>query len=150
MGNKEILWEKLLKEVRLGRVASPFDEVPFENFIQSPIGLVSKDDGTKTRLIFYFSHDFDDYASVNHFTPDKLCSVKYNDLDTAMKLCLKLAKQGAETVYLAKTDAQSAFRILPLNRSSWSWLVMKAENPQTGKWQYFIDKCLPFSASISC
>lgn len=32
----------------------------------------------------------------------------------------------------------------------WSWLIMKVENPITVKFQYFMDKCLPFGASISC
>ena len=27
---------------------------------------------------------------------------------------------------------------------------MKAQNPKNGKWYYFIDKCMPFGASISC
>ena len=27
---------------------------------------------------------------------------------------------------------------------------MKAQNPATGEWVYFVDKCLPFGASISC
>ena len=27
---------------------------------------------------------------------------------------------------------------------------MKAQDPQTGHWKFFIDKCLPFGASISC
>ena len=30
------------------------------------------------------------------------------------------------------------------------WLVMKAQDPCTGEWCYFVDKCLPFGASISC
>ena len=37
-----------------------------------------------------------------------------------------------------------------MSKSSWKWLVMMAENPETGKIQFFIDKCLPFGASISC
>ena len=32
----------------------------------------------------------------------------------------------------------------------WKWLVMKAKDLSTGNWRYFIDKCLPFGASISC
>ena len=28
--------------------------------------------------------------------------------------------------------------------------TMKAENPENGKIYYFVDKCLPFGASISC
>ena len=27
---------------------------------------------------------------------------------------------------------------------------MKAKNPIDGKWYYFVDKCLPFGAAISC
>ena len=42
VGNKTQLWGKLMKEVKLKRVAGPFDRVPFDNFIQSPIGLVPK------------------------------------------------------------------------------------------------------------
>ena len=26
---------------------------------------------------------------------------------------------------------------------------MKAKDPQTGEWRYFVDKCLPFSTSVS-
>ena len=43
-----------------------------------------------------------------------------------------------------------AFRNLPLNKSSWRWLIMKAGHPITQKLFYFVDKCLPFGASISC
>ena len=42
VGDQVDLWNKLMKEVRLGRIAGPFDKVPFDNFIQSPIGLVPK------------------------------------------------------------------------------------------------------------
>ena len=34
-----------MKEVKLGRVAGPFLKVPFDNYIQSPIGLVPKAGG---------------------------------------------------------------------------------------------------------
>ena len=30
------------------------------------------------------------------------------------------------------------------------WLLLKAEDPETGQIYFFIDKCLPFGASISC
>ena len=42
VGSEVDLWNKLMKEVKLGRVAGPFDEILFEHFIQSPIGLVPK------------------------------------------------------------------------------------------------------------
>ena len=150
VGTPEILWEKLMKEITFGRVAGPFEEIPFPNYIQSPIGLVPKDQGLQTRLIFHLPFDFDDFKSVNHYIPDELCSVSYNDLDTAVRMCLQIIESGAETVYFAKTDGRSAFRVLPLNKNSWCWLIMKAVNPVTKRICYFVDKCLPFGASISC
>ena len=60
---------------------------------QSPIGLVPKA-GNKMRLIFHLLYDFPDGSkSINHHTPEELCSVKYNDLDHAIKGCLKLLKK---------------------------------------------------------
>ena len=44
----------------------------------------------------------------------------------------------------------SAFRHVPMAKSQWWLLVMKAENPVDGKIYYFVDKCLPFGSSISC
>ena len=75
VGNETVLWNKLMKEVKLKRVAGPFDEIPFENFIQSPIGLVPKAGGDRheTRLIFHLSYDFkaDGLKSANHYTPGR-------------------------------------------------------------------------------
>ena len=44
----------------------------------------------------------------------------------------------------------SAFRHVPIAKSQWWLLVMKAEHPKTGKTYYFMDKCLLFGSSISC
>ena len=52
IGNETILWNKMMKEVKEKRFAGPFEKPPFEHFIQSPVGLVPKDDGRKTRLVF--------------------------------------------------------------------------------------------------
>ena len=38
IGNKIDLWNKVMKEVEKKRYAGPFKSVPFEHFIQSPIG----------------------------------------------------------------------------------------------------------------
>ena len=42
IGDKIELWNKVMKEVKEKRYAGPFPEIPFENYIQSPIGLVSQ------------------------------------------------------------------------------------------------------------
>ena len=44
----------------------------------------------------------------------------------------------------------AAFRNLGIKKEHWPYLVMMAESPIDGKIYYFVDKCLPFGASISC
>ena len=151
VGSSKELWDKLMAEVRQKRYTGPYKEVPFECFIQSPIGLVPKANN-KTKLIFHLSYDFKEERSVNHHTPKEKCSVKYNDMDQAVKLCLEIVKSGKKFLVFAKTDLSAAFRMIPLDSSSWSLMVMKAKNPNEvdGKDYYFIDKCLPFGDSISC
>ena len=76
-----------MKEVELGRYAGPFNFIPYTEYIQSPIGLVPKA-GNKTRLIFHLSYDFGPelhHKIVNFFMPDEFCSVKYKDLDYAVR-----------------------------------------------------------------
>ena len=72
VGDKYELWEKIMKEVKLKRFAGPFEEIPFKNYIQSPVDFVPKVGG-QTRLIFHLSYNFlDDLewdGSVNYFTP---------------------------------------------------------------------------------
>ena len=63
-----------MKEVSLGRYAGPYDEPPFEHFAQSPIGLVPKDKGKKTRLIFHLSYPRNG-DSVNSGIPKESCTV---------------------------------------------------------------------------
>ena len=127
---------------------APSREIPFENYIQSPIGLVPKDGGKKTRLIFHLSHPRDNTkgTSVNGSTPKELCSVKYKEFDKAVRICIN---EGL-ACYMGKSDMTSAFRHLAMNKKFWKYLVMKAQNPLDNQWYYFVDKCMPFGASISC
>ena len=146
VGDKTELWNKVMKEVQQKRYAGPFEKIPFEYYIQSPIGLVPKDGGKKTRLIFHLSYPKTGKTSVNHNTPDSLSSVQYSQFDEAVQLCLKEGR----LCYIAKSDLSSAFRHLCIAKKYWQYLVMKAQSPLDGKFYYFVDKCLPFGASISC
>ena len=134
-----------MDEVNEGRVAGPFDELPYEYYVQSPIGLVPKANG-KTWMIFHLSYDFEE-KSINSWIPDEECTVKYNDLDQAVRFLLNLARKP---VVYGKTDFSNAFRLVPLSPQCRRWMIMMAENPDTHKKQYFVDKCLPFGSSISC
>ena len=149
-GSKLILWNKIMKEVKLKRYAGPFENIPFNNYIQSPIGLVPKDGGQDVRLIFHLSYPrlkvTDDQRSLNANTPHDLCTVSYADFDQAVRLCIQMG-DGCK---IGKTDVKSAFRNLCIRPEDWMLLIMKAESPIDGKIYYFVDKCLPFGASISC
>ena len=64
-----------------------------------------KDNGKKTRLIFYLSYDFDEeMRSVNHFTPKEKCTVKYQDLDYAVQTCLDISMGKADSKFHWDTD----------------------------------------------
>ena len=148
VGDPIDLWNKVMKEVQVGRYAGPFETIPFDNYIQSPIGLVPKDAGKKTRLIFHLSYPrgATPPKSVNANTPKHLCTVTYCEIDEAIRLCLRAGKG----CHAAKSDYSAAFRHLCIKRDHWKWLVMKAKSPIDGKIYYFVDKCLPFGAAISC
>ena len=146
VGSPTELWNKVMKEVKEGRYAGPFEKIPFEHYIQSPIGLVPKDKGKNTRLIFHLSYPRGKGTSVNANTPKHKCSVSYPDFNEAIQMCIK-AGRGCK---VAKSDMKSAFRNLGMKKEDWKFLVMKATSPLDGKTYYFIDKCMPFGASISC
>ena len=99
VGNKHVLWSKLMKEIKNGHVAGPYNSIPFKNFMQSPIGLVPKDGGAETRLNFHLSYDFPNGGSLNANTPAELCTVCYNNLDVAVNMCLWVAISTASHMY---------------------------------------------------
>ena len=134
-----------MKEVKEKRYAGPFKDPPFEHFIQSPIGLVPKDGGLKTRLIFHLSYPRNG-DSVNSSAPAEKCKVKYCLLDDAVRRCI----DEGRGCYISRSDFSAAFSNLGILKEHWPLLVMKARHPKTKVWFYFIDKCLPFGASISC
>ena len=107
IGNETVLWNKIMKEVKLGRFTGPFREAPFESYIQSPIGLVPKDGGTDARLIFHLSYPRSG-ESINSGTPKELMSVSYPDFSEAIGISLKAGKSCG----MGKSDYTSAFRNL--------------------------------------
>lgn len=144
VGTPTDLWNKVMGEVKLKRTAGPFAEVPFNNFIQSPIGLVPKHEPGQSRLIFHLSYP--EGNSVNHHCPKEKCSVSYPDFSLAVQDCIRQGKG----CYMAKSDFKSAFKVLPISKDCWQWLVMMAVHPKTGQKMFFVEKTLPFGHSISC
>ena len=145
VGSTVVLWNKIMKEVKLKRFAGPFEKPPFDEYIQSPVGLVPKDGGKDTRLIFHLSYPRNG-DSINSGTPKKWCKVKYPDFAEAVRKCLDIG----DFCVIAKSDMKSAFRNLGILRKHWKFLILMAQSPLDGKWYYFVDKALPFGAAISC
>ena len=89
VGNETILWNKVMKEVKMKRYAGPFPEIPYKyDYIQSPIGLVPKDGGRECRLIFHLSYPRNGRDSVNTNTPTDQSKVKYKEFDEAVRMCM--------------------------------------------------------------
>ena len=115
VGNQNILWEKIMKEVEVCRYAGPFEVIPFEYYIQSPVGLVPKA-GNQTRLIFHLSYNFsEDEKSVYFYTDKGQCRVKYRDLDHAIQNSISYLRDNDKAqLWYSKSDLKSAFCVLPL------------------------------------
>ena len=129
--------EKIISEVKLGRIAGPFLNKPISNLRISPIGIVPKSGGS-WRLITHLSYP--ENNSVNHFIDPYDCSVAYTSLDQVLQ---EVARLGRGT-HLAKMDIKSAFRLMIINPGDFDLLGFKFQG------NYYIDKCLPMGCAISC
>ena len=82
----------MMKEIQLKRFAGPFEDPPFPQYIQSPVGLVPNGpDGKDTWLVFHLSWPKNG-DSMNSNTPEECCTVKYKDLDDVIHLCLETGR----------------------------------------------------------
>ena len=148
------LWNKVMREVQQKRYVGLFKKIPFKYFIQSPIGLVPKDGGKNTCLIFHLLYPRQSKnPSVNANTLTDLCKVQYPDFAKAIQLCINEGKNDTgrlRTVYISRSDVSAASRNLGILKEHWRYQVMKAKNPIDDRWYFFVDKCLAFGVSISC
>ena len=134
----DIVRQKITKELEAGRVAGPFQTVPFTDFRVSPLGLVPKKQPGEYRLIHHLSYPEGD--SINDHIDPEFCSVQYTRFDQAVKMIQKLGK-GA---LLGKADIKNAFRLMIISPDDFPLLGFMFDG------QYFFDRCLPFGLSYSC
>ena len=90
------------------------------------------------RLIHHLS--FPENKSINDHIPDTFCTVQYATLDDAVKIIVSLGKG----CLIAKTDVESAFRVVQVRKEDHELLGFK--------WQgfFYYDKCLPMGCASSC
>lgn len=138
---KELPWvlrDKIAEEVELGRIAGPYASPPFSNLRVSPLGVVPKKELGKYRLIHHLSYPKGE--SVNDGISKEEASVSYVSFDRAVCL-VRRAGRGA---LLAKSDIESAFRLLPVHPDCFHLLGCYLDG------HYYYDMCLPMGCSISC
>lgn len=138
LDNPYVVRAKLGKELDAGRIVGPFTHPPFQNFRSSPLGVVPKKTPSEFRLIHHLSYPSG--ASVNDFIPKELSTVRYATIDDAISIIKKLGPG----CYLAKTDIQAAFRIIPIHPKDHPLLGMCWEG------RYYFDRTLPMGLSFSC
>ena len=104
----------------------------------SSLGIVPKKDPSEFRIIQQLSYPHG--TSVNDNIPDVHSSVHYASISDAIAVLKSL---GAGW-FLAKTDIESAFRIILIHPSNFPLLGMTWDN------QFYFDACLPMGLSSSC
>ena len=115
--NLPILWQKILKEVRLGCMAGPFNRKPWDRMIISPVGLVHKS-GTAEhptspaawRLIHDLS--FPSGQSVNSYIYKENASVTYKSFDEALEML---------EVWVGAAGWQNPICLVPLKEFLWTF-----------------------------
>ena len=135
--NPKIIWEKIDKEIKEGRMSGPYSYAPMSNLRCSPIGLVPKKSGGY-RLITHLSYP--PLISVNDFIDPKLTSVQYSSFDNVLDIIRSLGT-GA---LIGKMDISSAFRLLPVYPGDFELLGIHFQD------KFVINKAMPFGCSISC
>lgn len=131
------LMDKISKEIKLGRIMGPFDQLPISNLHISPVGIVPKSDGG-WRMITHLSYPSD--RGINDFIDPDLCTVQYASFDGVVDMIASLGR-GA---LIGKMDVKSAFRLIPIYPGDFDLLGFSVDG------SYYIDKCLPMGCSISC
>ena len=136
---ENIIDGKIRSELEKGRIMGPYTSPPnFPNYRISPLGVVPKKVSGEFRMIHHLSYPRN--SSVNDLIPHEFSSVHYASIYDA----IKFIKKTQTTVYLAKVDIKSAFRIIPIST---------LDRPLLGfRWKgiYYMDAVLPMGCASSC
>ena len=134
----ELIWERLHKEVKLGRMWDTFKDPPFQHLMCSPVGLVPKKDSEEMRMIMHLGFPYG--SSINDFIDQDKASTQYQQFDDTVRL---VCQQG-QGCYMAKGNVKSAFKLAPIRYKDLECLGIFFEG------KFYMDLTLPFSSSISC
>ena len=126
------------KELAAKRIAGPFCKPPFNSFQINPIGIVPKKIPGSFRMITNLSSPAG--TSINDNIDDIFSNVSYTSIEEAIKLIISAGPHA----YLAKSDIQHAFRLIPITPAQYHLLCFKWKD------SFYYDRCLPMGARSSC
>lgn len=130
--------QKINTELSAGRIRGPFTSPPIKNFISSPLSIIEKKERNKFRLIHNLSYPYDG-TSVNANIPRSASTVNFSSVGDAINMLKPL-----NSAFLAKTDIENAFRLIPVHYSDYNLLGFYFND------HYYHDLCLPMGCSSSC
>ena len=113
---------KINNELSAGRIRGPFPSSPLNNFISSPLSITEKKEQNKFRLLHNLSYPYD-ATSVNANIPTSASSVKFSSVNDAIN-----ALKPLRAAFLAKTDIQNAFRLIPIHPNDENLLGFSFKN----------------------
>ena len=134
--NNQELTKAVCKELERGHTVGPYVTPPFPDLHCSPIGAVTKKDGS-CRIIMDLSQPKG--QSINECIDKEEFTVHYTHFDRATDLVLAAGKG----CLLSKADIKHAFRLLPVKPEDWKLLGYYWEG------YYFIDVRLSFGGRSS-
>ena len=135
---KDIIQEKIDKELALGRVGGPFNAPPFDNFKISPIFLRPKAVPGQYRMILDLSYPKNE-ESINANIPTQWRSVIYSSVRDAVKIIA--SKPGC---FSSKIDVKDAFRLIPIKPDEFNKLCFMHDG------RFYYEKVLPQGCGSSC
>ena len=138
LDHKDVVEQKLSKELSLGRIAGPFISSPFTHYQSSPLGVVAKKEPDTFRLIHDLSYPQGN--SIKEYIPMECNAVSYETLDHV----ISLLNQFGRGALVGKTDIEDVFRIIPVQPSCYHLFGF------TWNSNFFYDRCLPMGCSESC
>ena len=106
---ESIVRGKIDKEVKEGRVLSPFSMSPLENLRGSPLGIVPKKAQDEFQLIHHLV--FPEGMSVTDTIPPELCTVRYTSFYEAVHMvrkCVRIPFPGSFYVSFSLCNVQSS------------------------------------------
>ena len=131
----EIVQELIEKEVHLGHMLGPFEEMVF-----SPVNIVPKaGSNNKYRIIHDLKFPYND-ESVNSCIPEHNSTIQYHHIDDIIEMALAIGT----CVKGARCDIEAAYHQQSMHFSQLFLLGF------TFKGKFYINSSLPFEAASSC